>query len=163
MKHINHLYAKGSIEIYPGSLRERSVRRVPDKATDNRIKNDMRLSGPLVEEFVDSDRKREDFSRPNGRDIFWLLRRAMIEQGRIGDPIPNSELEGIAIKNGFLRIHARFSLRDAWKMGISRRFVRGIFCWSTDGDSRGGQKFGIHYILTGSKNVRQAAKSSGQR
>lgn len=158
----HRLYARNSTEIYPGSLRERSIERLGGEPVDKKVSYDMRVGGPLVEEFVDEERKLADFSRANGRDIFWLLRRVMIEQGRVGDPIPNPELEKIAISHGFFRIHARFALRDAWKLGYSRRFVRGIWIWARDGESRGGEKFGVHYMLVGSKNVRQAIKSSRQ-
>lgn len=102
---------------------------------------------------MDDEMRLAGFSKKNGERIFFFLRRILMEQGRIGDPVPNSELEGIAVSNGFFRIHARFALRDAWKQGFSRRFIRGVFVWSTDGDSRGGKKYGVHYIL-GSRNAK---------
>lgn len=148
------LYNGKTLEIYPGTLRERSIERLPDRVGDGRIELDMTSSGLLVEEFVDEGWRRDDFSRPVGRKMFGLLRKAMIDRGRIGDPIPNPELERIAISHGFQRLDARLTLRDAWKMSFSRRFIRGMFAWSTTGDSKGGKRFGIHYILKGSSNVR---------
>ena len=148
------LYVRESIEIYPGSLRERSIERLSEGSTDRQIDDDLRRSGLLVEEFVDDGRELSDFSKPNGKSIFWLLRRIMMEQGRIGDPVPGKELEAIAIAHGYFRISARFALRDAWKQGINRRFIRGIWIWATDGNSKGGEKYGIHYMLIGSNNVK---------
>lgn len=149
------LYNSKTLEIYPGTLRERSIERLPDGASEDAIELDMTSGGLLVEKFVDEGWKRDDFSRPVGRRMFGLLRGAMIGVGRVGDPIPNPELERIAISHGFQRLDARLTLRDAWKMGLSRRFIRGMFAWSTKGDSKGGKRFGIHYILKGSSNVRR--------
>lgn len=147
------LYQYKNLEIYPGTLEERSIERVgEDKATEIRIAYDIRLGGPLVEEFPDAEYKKDDFKWKTGRQIYGLLRRILIMQGRIGDPIPNHELERVAISEGFQRLHARMALRDAWKMGLLRRFIRGKFAWGSRSKTVNGKSFGVHYILRGQQN-----------
>lgn len=143
------LYSYKGVEVYPGTLEERSVERLCDNLSDTSIEYDVALGGPLVEEFADPEFKIEKFSRKNGLQIYYLLRRVIIERRRITEPISNKQLETIAIEHGFWRLHARTSLRDAWKMGLARRFVRGKFVWGRDGSTSRGKSFGVHYILRG--------------
>ena len=143
---LHHLYSYKGLEIYPGTLEERSIERIgEDRATEIKIAWDIKLGGPLVEDFADLEYRIDDFTRPNGRQIYQLLRRVNLAQGRIHDPIPNAELEHVAIAEGFWRMHTRIAIRDAWKMRVARRFIRGKYVRGMNGE--GGQSFGVHYIL----------------
>lgn len=147
-------YSYKSLEVYPGTLEERSIERIEGgKASEIRIAYDIMLGGPLVEEFPDREYQIDDFTRKNGREIYYLLRRVIISRNRIHDPIPSSELECIAIAEGFWRLDARIGIRDAWKMRVARRFIRGKFVWGRDQSKRRGESFGVHYILRGSSDT----------
>jgi hypothetical protein len=150
------MYSYKDLEVYPGTLEERSIERIEEgKASEVRIAYDITLGGPLVEEFVDPEYRIDDFTKKNGREIYYLLRRVIISRGRIHDPIPNPELERIAIDEGFWRLDARIAIRDAWKMRVARRFIRGKFVWGLDQSKRRGRSFGVHYILRGSSDTNQ--------
>ncbi len=146
----NHrLYSGDSLGIYPGTLEERSIERIGcNKASERRVAWDVRLSGPLIEEFPDSEFKKSEFKWKTGKEIYGLLRQRLIIQKRINDPIPNHELEQIAISEDYQRIHVRMALRDAWKMGLTRRFIRGKFAWGLNSRKVSGKSFGVHYIMS---------------
>ena len=144
----HRLYSYSGSEIYPGTLEERSIERIGDKVSDKRMTYDVRLSGPLVEEFPDAEWRKGDFKWKTGKPIFGLLRQMLITRKRINDPIPNHELERMAIAEGYQRIHARIALRDAWKQGLTRRFIRGRFAWGLNSEKVNGKSFGVHYIMS---------------
>ncbi len=148
-KGFHHLYSYSGQEVYPGTLEERSIERIGcNKASERRVAWDKRLSGPLIEEFPDNEFKKSEFKWKTGKEIYGLLRQRLILQKRINDPIPSAELEQVAITEGYQRIHARMALRDAWKMGLTRRFIRGKFAWGLNSRKVSGKSFGVHYIMS---------------
>lgn len=148
----SHPLYRQTNRIFPGTLRERSVMRLSDRATETSIQNDMHTSGPLIEDFVDhEDMKLNKFTRKDGKQIFQVLRGMLRDRGRLGDPISNKELETMAIGQGFWQMDTRITLRDAWKQGLSRRFIRGTWMKSTKTGPGFGSVHGVHYILTGSR------------
>lgn len=147
-KGFHHLYSYSGQEVYPGTIEERSIERIGGEVSERRVAWDVRLSGPLIEEFPDDEFKKSEFKWRTGREIYGLLRQRLILQKRINDPISNAELEQAAIAEGYQRIHVRMALRDAWKMGLTRRFIRGRFAWGLSSRKVNGKSFGIHYIMS---------------